>query len=56
MGRVNSFKRLKIADDFGCATVDGTFLKFAPTQNLRRLLAWFDKLRAVRAAEERAVA
>lgn len=56
MGRVNSFKRLKLADDFGCDTVDGTFLKFGPTQNLSRLLAWFDKLRTLRAAEQRAVA
>jgi len=40
MGRVNSFKRLKLANDWGCDTADGTFLAFGPTVNLPRLLAW----------------
>jgi hypothetical protein len=56
MGRVNSYKRIKIADDFGCATADGTFLKFGPTENLGRLLNWFDKLRADRAAQQEVAA
>jgi len=46
MGRVNSYKRMKIAHDFGAATADGTFLKFGPTANLPRLLGWLDKLAA----------
>jgi hypothetical protein len=46
MGRVNSYKRLRIAHTFGCHTVDGTFLKYSPTENLGRLLGWFTKLRA----------
>lgn len=43
-GRVNSYKRLKIADDFGADTADGTFLAFGPTKNLPRLLSWLDQL------------
>jgi DNA-binding XRE family transcriptional regulator len=46
MGRVNSFKRLKIADDFGCDTADGTYLAFGPTINLPRLLGWLNQLSA----------
>lgn len=56
VGRVNSYKRLKISDSFGAATADGTFLKFAPTENLGRLLNWFTKLRADYAAAEKEVA
>ena len=43
-GRVNSYKRLQIAADLGCATCDGTFLAFAPDTNLARMQVWFDKL------------
>lgn len=56
MGRVNSYKRLKIADGFGCDTADGTFLKFSPTENIGRLLSWFDKLQADRAQAQKEVA
>lgn len=48
MGRVNSGRRLKLAADFGCTSVDGTFLAFGPDQNLRRLQQWFDDLRSSR--------
>lgn len=44
MGRVNSYRRLKIANDFGCDTADGTFLAFGPAVNLPRLTGWLDKL------------
>ena len=44
MGRVNSFKRLQVAAQLGCASVDGTFLKFAPDINVPRMLHWFAKL------------
>lgn len=44
MGRVNSFKRLKLAESWGCDSVDGTFLAFGPDGNTQRLLSWFDKL------------
>lgn len=38
MGRVNGGGRMRYARDIGCGSVDGTFLKFAPTENLGRLL------------------
>lgn len=44
MGRVNSGKRLKLADNWGCDTADGTFLAFGPDKNLPRLLAWLENL------------
>ena len=44
MGRVNSLKRLRYADAIGCDSADGTYLTYAPDENLPRLLAW---LRAV---------
>lgn len=40
MGRVNSRRRLRIAEAFGCATCDGTYLAYGPDLNLPRLLAW----------------
>lgn len=45
MGRVNSFRRVRIAADFGCDSVDGTFLKFGPSTNLPKLLRWLDGVR-----------
>ncbi|MEU4507375.1 hypothetical protein [Streptomyces sp. NPDC024089] len=47
MGRVNSRRRLHIAQDFGCTGCDGTYLTFGPTTNLPRLLTWMDELPAV---------
>ena len=44
MGRVNSAKRLRYAHEIGCDSADGTFISFAPTENLGRMLAWLDKL------------
>lgn len=44
MGRVNSYKRLRIAHSWGCSTVDGTFLAFAPATNADRLMRWLQKL------------
>jgi hypothetical protein len=44
MGRVNSLSRLRVAQWFGCATVDGTFLAFGPRKNLPRLLGWIDEI------------
>jgi|SRR5215475_458059 len=40
MGRVNSGKRYAYAAELGCDSVDGTFLAFGPTENLRRLKTW----------------
>lgn len=46
MGRVNSFRRLKYANDIGCDSVDGTLLTFGPELHLPRLLSWLDRLPA----------
>jgi hypothetical protein len=46
MGRVNSRKRLAYAYVAGCASVDGTYLKFGPDINLGRLLRWMDEIHA----------
>ncbi|MFD6285386.1 hypothetical protein [Streptomyces sp. NPDC060205] len=44
MGRVNSRRRLRIAQAFGCTSCDGTYLAFGPDTNLPRLLAWMNEL------------
>lgn len=44
MGRVNSFKRLRVAAAMGCQSADGTFLKFAPKTNVPRMLKWLENL------------
>lgn len=45
MGRVNSGRRLQIAQDMGCDTADGTFLAFAGRAGVARMLRWFDNIR-----------
>lgn len=54
MGRVNSYKRLALAQSWGVDTADGTFLKFGMTQNLPRMFRWFDKLAANNNAQRKA--
>jgi hypothetical protein len=44
MGRVNSYKRMALAQAWGVDTADGTFLAFGPKKNLPRLVKWLDKL------------
>ncbi|MFC8660603.1 hypothetical protein [Streptomyces sp. NPDC057199] len=44
MGRVNSLRRLRIAEGVGCQTVDGTFLAFGPDKNLARLRGWLNEI------------
>lgn len=44
MGRVNSRRRLEIADWFGCDTADGTYLAFGPETNLPKLTGWLTEL------------
>ncbi|MBK6018686.1 hypothetical protein JHN45_47440 [Streptomyces sp. MBT53] len=46
MGRVNSRRRLRLAQAFGCSSCDGTYLAFGPGTNLPRLLAWMYELHA----------
>lgn len=43
MGRVNSYRRLAMAQAWGVDSADGTFLAFAPDANLPRLLAWLQR-------------
>lgn len=40
MGRVNTLRRMRWAKAIGCASVDGTFLKFSPDKNLEMLVRW----------------
>jgi len=44
MGRVNSFKRLRLAAVLGCDSVDGTFLAFGPDKNKVKLNNWLKEL------------
>jgi hypothetical protein len=44
MGRVNSMRRLEIAAQFGCDSVDGNFLGFGPDANMPKLLRWLETL------------
>lgn len=46
MGRVNSFKRLRLAAAIGCQSADGTRLRFEPTKNEGALLRWLARLEA----------
>jgi hypothetical protein len=46
MGRVNSYKRLAAAASMIADTADGTFLRFAPRENIGRLITFLDKLDA----------
>lgn len=40
MGRVNSLKRMRIAHSFGCDSVDGTYIAYAPDRNLKNIKSW----------------
>ena len=44
MGRVNSAKRLRRAAVMGCDSADGTFLRWAPRENVPRMRAWLAAL------------
>jgi hypothetical protein len=46
MGRVNSYKRLLIAEEFGAASCDGTFLRYGPNKNLPKVLDWLGQHQA----------
>jgi hypothetical protein len=51
MGRVNSRRRLLIAQSFGCDSADGTGLAFRPAETVPQMLRWLDELRLVAAAD-----
>lgn len=44
MGRVNSLRRLRIAQSFGCQSADGTFAAFGPDKNIPRIQRWLKQL------------
>lgn len=44
MGRVNTWRRMRIAASWGIDSVDGTKLAFGAIQNLPQLLRWLDQL------------
>ena len=44
MGRVNSYRRLRLAAVLGCTSADGTFLKAAPDINEPKMLRWMNNL------------
>jgi hypothetical protein len=46
MGRVNSRKRLRIAETFGCNSADGTYFKKGPDKNLVRMSRWAAEIAA----------
>jgi len=43
-GRINSQRRWRLARAVGAQSADGTFLKFAPDQNMIRLTRWLEDL------------
>ena len=45
MGRVNSLRRLRAAQQGGYDSADGTYVKYAPDRNLPQVVAWLDDLR-----------
>ncbi|WP_449060618.1 hypothetical protein, partial [Planomonospora algeriensis] len=45
MGRVNSYRRLVRAHEFGCFSADGTYITFGPDVNLPRVLRWLADIR-----------
>lgn len=55
MGRVNSYRRYRYASLIGCDTVDGTFLAFGPSVNIKRLRSWLHDQGDLFAATDRAL-
>jgi hypothetical protein len=44
MGRVNSFKRMRLAAALGCDSVDGTYLAFEPDNRKGKIKEWINQL------------
>ena len=44
MGRVNSYKRMRVAQAIGVDSVDVTSLAFAPDKNTKDLLTWIARI------------
>lgn len=45
MGRVNSLRRMRIAQLMGCASVDGTCVAFHPESQIRNLAGWLESVK-----------
>lgn len=45
MGRVNSLRRMRLAESLGCDSADGTFIKFGPDVNLPKVERWIETMR-----------
>lgn len=45
MGRVNSYKRLSLANRWGCDSADGTFLRFTGAPGVARIIHWLDLIK-----------
>ena len=43
VGRVNSARRLRIAQGFGADSCDGTFLRYGPDKNLPKIFQWLGR-------------
>lgn len=48
MGRVNSWRRIRLAAEVGYDSVDGTFVAFGPDKRVPELMSWLDRLEAQR--------
>ena len=46
MGRVNSWRRLAIAQAWGVNSADGTYLAYGPERNWPTVVSWLDRLAA----------
>lgn len=45
MGRVNSYKRLKLANDWGCDSADGTYLRFTGAPGVKNIVRWLTRIK-----------
>jgi hypothetical protein len=45
MGRVNSYRRIRLANSWGCDSADGTYLRFTGPSGVEKILGWFKKLK-----------
>lgn len=44
MGRVNSLRRMRLAEAMGCDSADGTYLRFGPDKLIGSLQGWMTEL------------
>lgn len=52
MGRVNSYRRLKLANDWGCDSADGTYLRFTGPLGVENILKWLQKIKGENKCEQ----